>query len=139
MNAQGNQWVTAGTSIAYAIAGGEDRIDAERAAVALDKSQHLRNALWLNGRANRNAADFYMIYEYATREFGGEEGVAMALGFSRSEQKQLTQSANNLSPLDGGRHVGQQKLAPWPLGHQTGFIAEMLRRWIERLAHEPAR
>ncbi len=61
--ADGNQWVSLGAVNVYAISGGEDRIFAESAAVALDASQNLRNALWLNGRANRTAADFYMIHD----------------------------------------------------------------------------
>ena len=61
----GNVWVTAGTAMAYGIAGEDDRIDARDAAAAMDRSQSLRNALWLNGRTNRTVADFYMIHEYA--------------------------------------------------------------------------
>jgi hypothetical protein len=132
-DAHGNQWVVLGTAMAYGIAGGEDRIYAENAAVAIDASQNLRNALWLNGRANRTAADFYMIHEYAMRDFGGEKGITAALGISGNQQKRLTQSANNLSPLDGGRHVSDHKQAPWTLEEQQEFAADMLRRWITHL------
>ncbi len=133
-DASGNQWVTVGPAVAYVIVGGEDHIYAENAAVAIDASQSLRNALWLNGRTNRTAADFYMIHEYAMRDFGGETGITMTLGISGKQQARLQQSANNLSPLDGGRHVAEHSQAPWSLEEQQRFVADMLRRWIAHLA-----
>jgi hypothetical protein len=98
--------------------------------LAIDTSQNIRNALWLNGRANRTAADFYMIHEYAMRDLGGKKGIAAELGIPDNQQERLTQSANNLSPLEGGRHVNEQKPAPWILEEQQEFSADMLRRWI---------
>ncbi len=130
----GNQWILAGSALAPGIVGGEDHRFAEQAATAIDRSQHLRNALWLNGRASRTAADFYMIHEYAKRDLGGEQGIAATLGISAKEQGRLTQSANNLSPLEGGRHVAERNLVPWALEEQKEFAAELLRRWIGHLA-----
>lgn len=130
----GNQWVMGGTANWYRIVGGEDRIFAKNAAVAIGTSQNLRNALWLNGRTNRTGADFYMIYEYALRDLGGQEGITAALNISGNQQTKLRQSANNLSPLDGGRHVSEQKQAPWTLAEQQAFSADLLRRWIARLS-----
>jgi hypothetical protein len=130
----GKQWVMAGTVMAYGIAGDEDGIHAERAAAAIDASQNVRNAFWLNGRPNRTATDFYMIHKYAKRDFGGEKGMAAALGISASQQRTLRQSANNLSPLDGGRHVHEQKDDPWTLEDLQEFTADLLRRWIACLS-----
>jgi hypothetical protein len=130
----GNQWITLGTAITYTIFGGEDRTFAEHAAGAINTSQSLGNALWLNGRPNRNAADFYMIHEYAKHDLGGAEGIRAALGITRNQQERLTQSANNLSPMEGGRHIGEHKKAPWTLEQQQEFAADLLRRWIMHLA-----
>ena len=118
----------------HGIVGGEDHLFAQQAAIAIDRSQNLRNALWLNGRANRTAADFYMIHEYAERDLGGEQGITAALGISANEQERLTRSANNLSPLEGGRHVAERSRALWTLEEQREFAAELLRRWIRHLA-----
>ena len=38
-----------------------------------------------------------------------------SLGVSNSDQDRLTQSANNLSPLEGGRHARTTGVAPWSL------------------------
>lgn len=130
----GNRWVSVGTVLGHGIVGGEDHFFAKQAAIAIDRSQNLRNALWLNGRANRTAADFYMIHEYAERDLGGEQGITAALGISANEQERLTRSANNLSPLEGGRHVAERSRAPWTLEEQREFAAELLRRWIRHLA-----
>jgi hypothetical protein len=129
-----NQWVTAGPAIGYGIAGGEDRIFAEHTAVAIGASQDLRDALLLNGRASRTSADFFMIYEYAKRDLGGTKGITAALGISDNQQERLGQSANNLSPLDGGRHVSEHNHAPWSLEEQQEFTADLLRRWIAHLS-----
>jgi hypothetical protein len=129
-DAQGNQWLSVGPAIAYAIVGGEDRSYAENAASAIKASPHLRNALWLNGRTNRTAADFYMIYDYAKRDLDGSKGITARLGISGNQQGDFTQSANHLSPLEGGRHLKPQLAAPWTLAEQQEFIADMLRRWI---------
>lgn len=49
---------------------------ATAAAQGINTSQNLRNALWLNGRTNPMSADFYMILEYAEKEFIGRKGSA---------------------------------------------------------------
>ena len=38
--------------------------------------------IWLNGRPNRTASDFYMIHEYAARDLGGARGITAALGIT---------------------------------------------------------
>ena len=79
-----NQWVMVGPAIEYGIARGEIDELAASAARGVGVSQNLRNALWLNGRANRTAADFYMIHEYAEAEFGGPKGIGPHLDFPSS-------------------------------------------------------
>jgi hypothetical protein len=76
-----------------------------------------------------------MIHEYARQEFGGDKGIRDALGLSTHDQERLTASANNLSPLLGGRHAKQRKVdALWNLEEQRDFVAELLRRWIAHVA-----
>ncbi|MEU8232724.1 hypothetical protein AB0C12_24350 [Actinoplanes sp. NPDC048967] len=128
----GNQWVLAGPAVSYGISGGEVERLAADASRGITGSQNLRNALWLNGRANRTAADYYMIHEYAGHQFNGSGGITKTLGLSGKSQGRLTQSANNLSPLQGGRHASHGGIAPLTLDEQGGFIADLLRRWIER-------
>jgi hypothetical protein len=98
----GNQWVGVGTVRVFATFGGEVEAFATGVRAAIYKSQGLRNALWLNGRLGRTAADYYMIHEYAQADLGGAKGVRDALGISGNAQEMLTRSANNLSPLEGG-------------------------------------
>ncbi len=126
----GNVWVMAGIAIGYGIVGNDVADFAELAKRGVQASDSLKNALWLNGRFGRTAADFYMIYEYSSEEFGGSKGIAAALGLSVSSQKRLTQSANNLSPLEGGRHVQQEVPAAMSLDEQQKYVADLLRRWI---------
>ncbi len=130
-DAEGNQWVRVGRVISYGIVGPELEVFADKARQWIEASEAIRNALWLNGRANRTAADYYMIHEYSQVEFGGTNGVRTALGISTKAQSRLTQSANQLSPLKGGRHVKGGRLAPMTLEQQREFVADPLRRWIK--------
>lgn len=127
----GNQWVKVGTAVAY-VSFGRDDIDhfAKQARRAMNGSQNLRNALWLNGRPNRTGADYFMIHEYAVAEFGGKKGVREALGVSVSAQERLTASANSLSPLEGGRHATFDALVPLDLDGQSRFTSKLLHDWI---------
>ena len=126
----GNQWVMVGPAIGYGIAGGEIEKLAASAARGVSTSQNLRNALWLNGRTNRTAADFYMILEYAEHEFGGPSGISAVLGLSRKSQSRLASSANNLSPLAGGRHANGGGAVAMGLDEQREYVAGLLRLWI---------
>lgn len=130
----GNQWLTVGSVIDYSIAGDEIESLAERTRNGIHTSQNLRNALWLHGRANRTTSDYYMIHEYAELEFGGTRGVRDALGISVKAQERLTASANNLSPLEGGRHAGGRGVAPMALEGQRAFTLDLLKRWIDTYA-----
>lgn len=127
----GNQWIKVGTAVAY-VSFGRDDVDqfARQARRGIGDSQNLENALWLNGRPNRTGADYYMIHEYAVREFGGNRGVGAALDVSVNAQERLTTSANNLSPLQGGRHARAARIAPLDLNGQRRFTSELLQRWI---------
>lgn len=127
----GNQWLAIGPAIEYRIQEGEIEELAARARCGIDASQHLRNALWLNGRMNRTAADYYMIHEYAAMEFAGMKGIRDALGISTNAQLKLTRSANSLSPLQGGRHAKGESAAPMSLAQQRIFTMNLLRRWID--------
>jgi hypothetical protein len=118
--------------LGYGIFGGEIETLAANASRGISASQNLRNALWLNGRANRTAADFYMIYEYAEREFGGRKGIRDALGLSDKSQSRLTSSANNVSPLEGGRHAKGVEVAVMRLDEQREYVSELLRLWITK-------
>jgi hypothetical protein len=126
----GTQYLTVGPLAVHVSVGDEVRSHAKNAALAIKASQDVRNALWLNGRSNRTAADFYMIHEYAEHDLGGKKGITAKLGISGNQQDNLTQSANNLSPLEGGRHAKGQKGGPWTVEKQEEFTTDMLRRWI---------
>ena len=71
-----------------------------------------------------------MIHEYAEMEFGGTKGIDSSLGLSVKSQSRLTKSANNLSPLVGGRHAKGDAVAPMDLDEQCEYVAELLRLWI---------
>ena len=118
--------------------GGEVEAFATDVRVAIQTSEELRNALWLNGRAGRTAADYYMIHEYAAMELGGTSGVREALGISARDQDRLTQSANNLSLLEGGRHAKTTGVARWSLEEQREFTAALIRIWIRYRASSVA-
>ena len=112
------------------MADGEVEKLAAAAAQGINTSQNLRIALWLNGRTNPISADFYMVLEYAEREFIGRKGVSSALGLSKNSLDRLGTSANNLSPLAGGRHANDGVVPTMGLDEQREYIAELLRRWI---------
>lgn len=67
-------------------------------------------------------------------EFGGPKGVRDALGVSVKNQRRLTQSAKNLSPLAGGRHAVGTNQAIWSLSEQPTFVSGLLLQWIRHLA-----
>lgn len=131
-DSKGNVVVRVGTVKAYVRFGDEEAEFARRAKGSAVRSHRLRSALILHGKANRTAADFYNIYEYAEDEFGGEAQVRKALGISRRKQRLFRAAANNLSPLDGGRHAantnpGAVRMTPVDLAE---FAADLLRSWI---------
>ena len=123
----GNQLVMVGSVIAYATFGSEVEAYAREAKLASEHSPHLRNALWLNGRRDRNAADFYMVYEYAEDDLGGRKVIVAALGVTDNDIKRLRNSANNLAPTDGGRHAKGSGTVEWGLDDQMEFIARFLK------------
>ena len=135
----GNQRVGVGTVRVFATFGGEVEAFATDVRAAIANSQALRNALWLNGRLGRTAADYYMIHEYAQGDLGGTKGVRDALGISGNAQEKLTASANNLSPLAGGRHAKGTGSASWSLEEQRAFTADLVKRWIRHRASAPGK
>jgi hypothetical protein len=132
----GNQVVVVGSAISYTTFGSEVETYARDAKVALERSPHLRNALWLHGRRDRNAADFFMIYEYAQKDFAGRTGIVAALGVTDNDIGRLRNSANNLASTEGGRHADGTGTAEWSLDDQKAFIATFLKRWIECRARD---
>jgi hypothetical protein len=132
----GNQVVICGTAIWYRATNEEIDAFSKQASIAINRSLAIRNALWLNGRRNRNAADFYMIYEYAETIFEGEKNIASELNLSVSDFSKLRRSANNLCPLEGGRHAKNTVDPGWGLEEQKEFTALMLRKWITYLANQ---
>lgn len=127
----GGQLVEIGPAIEYVVSPGEVEAFARRAATAVASSDRLRSAVWLLGRRDRNSADYFMIHELATHDFGGTDGVRQALSVSAKDLDRLTRSANNLAPEEGGRHAGGTRDAEWGLEVQRDFIATFLRRWID--------
>ncbi|OLP18486.1 hypothetical protein BST81_10375 [Leptolyngbya sp. 'hensonii'] len=118
------------SAIAYTTFGSEVETYAALAKLAIARSIQLANALWLNGRRDRNAADFYMIYEYAEDDLGGRNAIVKALGVSDNDITRLRKSANNLAPTDGGRHAKGTGVPEWGLDRQREFIGRFLKEWI---------
>lgn len=73
----------------YMMIGGEVAAYARDVGIALKRSANLRHALWLDGRRDRNSADFYMIYEYAEVDLGGRKAIVAALGVADSDITRL--------------------------------------------------
>ncbi len=134
----GNQVIMARSAIAYITSGSEVKTYANLARLAITRSTQLADALWLNGRRDRNAADFYMIYEYAEDNLGGRGAIVKALGVSDNDITRLRGSANNLAPTDGGRHAKGFGTPEWSLDRQREFIARFLKEWILYRANIPA-
>jgi len=130
----GNHYVMVEAARLHSISGGEVEGFSEVVRAAIDNSQRLSNALWLNGSTNRTAPAYYMIYELAEMEFDGPNGLRDALAISPKDQDRFTHSANRLSPIEGGRHAKQTGSAPWGLAEMRGFSADLLRRWIDHAA-----
>lgn len=128
----GSVWVQVGPAMGYGIVGGEIEQLAQAARRGTHESRELENALWLQGRANRTAADFYMIYEYARMALHGPARIAQSLGLTTDSQKRLKNGANNLSPRLGGRHATTRTEPAMGLDEQREYIADLLRRWIAR-------
>jgi hypothetical protein len=131
-NDRGDQWVLGLGALGHSVVGGEVERFATSARDAIEVSANLTDALWLNGRLGRTAADYLMMREYAGREFGKASAISAALSVTEAELELLAESANNLAPRLGGRHVGQRRAAPWSLDQQREFTARMLRSWAER-------
>lgn len=134
----GNQLIKMGSAISYSTFGSEVEKYAHQAKLASENSPQLRNALWLNGQRDRNAADFYMVYEYAKNDLEGDKAITAALGVAGKDITRLTSSANNLAPTDGGRHAKESGIAEWSLDDQKEFIAGFLKKWIAYRAQNTA-
>ena len=134
----GNQLVMVGPAIEYATFGSKVEAYAHEVKLATEHSLRLHNALWLNGRRDRNAADFFMIYEYAKDDLKGRKAVVAALGVTDSDITRLKKSANNLAPTEGGRHAKGSGSIEWGLDDQMEFIARLVKRWITYRARNAA-
>jgi hypothetical protein len=129
----GNQFLAVTPALYYRTTETEIIDYATKARAALEHSSFLRSALWLNGRRDRSAADAYMVYEYARRDFSD---VAAALEVSQSDIRDLTQSANNLAPERGGRHATGRVQSRWDLDQILNFTGRILIAWIVKRARD---
>lgn len=127
----GNQFVGIGAALIYTRFGDEIPNLAKEAEASLGRSQHLLTALRLFGRADRTAADYYMVLELARDEFGDYDRLRAAVGITRSELSDLRSSLNNLPALSGGRHAALSGTPPWDLGRQRDVTGHLLRQWIQ--------
>jgi hypothetical protein len=130
----GNRWVNLGPAVQYEIDENELQQFCTNAVRGIRASVNLANALWLFGRANRTAADFYMVHEYAVMQFHDTKGIRDRLAFPLKLQSRLTKSANNLSPLSGGRHATHGKVSKlMSLQEQANCAGGLLRAWIDQV------
>lgn len=134
----GNQVGVIGPAIEYITFGSEVKAYANLVKFAIARSEQLADALWLNGRRNQNAADFYMVYEYAEDDLGGKDAIVKALGVSYTDIRRLRGSANNLASSDGGRHAKASGTPEWGLDRQREFISHFLKEWIIYRANSSA-
>ena len=132
----GNQVVQIGTANLYMKSGNEIQKYSERVNIAIDQSQSLKNALWLNGRRDRNSADYYMVYEYAKKYFSGQKNISNELSISMADLNKLRLSANNLCPTKGGRHAIVEPVPCIGLEFQGQIIATLLKKWVTYLAEK---
>lgn len=131
---KGNQVAHLACAVAYMIEPAEMDEFAQNALSSMERVQSIRDALWLNGRRDRNAADAYMILEFIRKDLGQDTQIANALGVTQADINKLTQSANNLAPKDGGRHASMDKNAPWDLKQVHRFTGTLLCRWMRHRA-----
>jgi hypothetical protein len=131
MDEYGNQVVTVGTIVEYRIDTEQFEMYLKQVDATLNLSSAIRNSFWLNGRRSRNAADYYMIYEYAKSSLNGPQNINSLLSLSSSDISNLKKSANNLCPTLGGRHAGGKIEKVWGLDEQSEFIGKLLRNWCE--------
>ena len=127
----GNQIVRVGTVRAYASFPGEMENFASKAAKGFSASSSFREALRVFGRANRDAADFYLVYELAKKEFEGWQGIRDSLGFSKARLDEFRKLANHLTATEGGRHAaGDPTQATLSLDEISRFTTEMVAAWV---------
>ncbi|HEY0691492.1 MAG TPA: hypothetical protein VGD71_20930 [Kribbella sp.] len=134
-----NQWGTAAAAVTYSSGLGELASLITCAARALPSTDRLGEALWLLGRAHPDAAEFFMIFEYAGLDplLGGSEQLMInRLGFSTDWARDFRRSAHNLAPKAGGRHAKTGQAPPWNLTKLREATAELLRRWIRYVGEQ---
>ena len=134
---RGNMWVLPVGALGHAVVCGDIERVAANARDEIDASTNLRDALWLNGRPHCTAAEYLMIRDFACKEFGGPAKAAGKLRVTQGDLRRIKLSANNLSPLLGGRHVEERHSSPWSLDEQQTFTARLLRNWIGRGHNAP--
>ena len=127
----GNQIVRVGTVKVYASFPGEMETFASKAAAGFSVSDDFREALRVFGRANRDAADYYLVYELASKEFEGWQGIRDRLGFSKARLDEFRKSANHLTATEGGRHAaGDPTRATMSLDEMSLFTTELVAAWV---------
>jgi hypothetical protein len=133
----GNVTVRVGTARAYVMFPGDLENFAAMAAHGMAESTGFRDALRIFGAPNRDAADFYKIYELAKKVLGGPDEINGKVGLSKARQKEFTKSANNLAPSEGGRHAtNDPSKASMTLDGLSRFTTELMAGWIHTYAAE---
>lgn len=135
---RGNQSIQTATAISYKYTASGIADYAGQVKAAIDHSSKLQDAIWIFGRRDRNAANCYVVYEYAENELGGNKGIRSELGISVKKLEKFTNSANNLSAIEGGRHADKPTIAKMDVREQIEFTATLLKKWIEYRAQAPA-
>lgn len=127
----GNQVVPVGLAKEYVRRPGVIEMFAAKAAAGMAASIDFQEALRVFGRANRDAADYYIVYEPAKKEFGGWQGIRDHLGFSKPQLGKFRASANNLSASDGGRHAtGDPSRVAMNLDEISILMTEFVSAWV---------
>ena len=134
----GNQVVPIGTAKEYMRFPGVVETFAARAAAGMTASTNFQQAFRVFGRANRDAADYYLVYEFMEEEFGGWRGIHDRLGFSRAQLEEFTKSANHLAATHGGRHAsGDPAKASMTLDEMERFMREVVSAWVNHQTNGP--
>jgi hypothetical protein len=152
-NRDGAQWIAVPSIVTRPGDTDELRAFAQRARAGISVGKHLDTALAIHGRANRFSADYRLIHELAMLEFatgpersrearvpGGRKvrgapallKLQAELGVAALDQVAFMDSADNLPPLQGGRHASPRQIPAMSLDEQRVFIAGLLKRWIEK-------
>lgn len=106
---------------------------------AADKSDRFCDAVVLYGRSNREAAEYYMIWELVEMDLGHKNRVDKRLGIPQGLYDKVRRSCCSLPPTLGGRHARLDKPEELSLSNIRDETARLLQRWSEDLNGLPTR